>query len=600
MNFRQNISGFTVAVIAVISLLANFTYLPGNILSWDIFGYYLYLPMTFIYNDLGMENFPVVQNIIDEYQNTATFYQAMELPSGKWVMKYSMGLAILYLPFFIIGHLIALLSGFPADGFSAPYQYSLLVGGMFYTLAGIYLLRKLLLKFFNDKVTSITLLVLFFGTNYFFHTSFHGQNSMSHNFLFTLYVIIILLTIKWHESHRLKHLIWLGIVCGITILSRPSEVVCLFIPLLWGITGKASLTDKLKFLLRYRLQIIFFSGVLLLIGSFQFIYWKIYTGKFLYYSYGGNPSEGFEFFRPYTLEVLFSFRKGWLIYTPIMLFALAGFYFLYRKKRELFYPTLLFFLFNLYFVSSWSCWWYAESFSQRSLIQSYAVMALPLGFSIDFLNSKKSLLSKGLFSLMALLVGLNLFQTWQFEKGIIHGSRMTKDYYFAVFGKTSVSDADRKLLLINRAFDGTEVFDNEEEHHQKIFKELNFRDREDSGLVLDHENQKSPVIEGTYEDLTSEYYAWIRVKTSVFTPSGLPNIDGQIVFFFEHNGYPYKQKILKFSDLDLQINQWNEISFDYLTPEVRTVKDRFKLFIENQGKEKIYVGELKMEVFEPK
>ena len=351
MNKKNNLSKLTVALIAVLFLYFNFKYSANNILSWDIFGYYLYLPLVFIYSDLGLENVSEIYDIIEKYNNTATFYQAVQSPTGNWVMKYSMGLSILYLPFFLIGHVVALISEYPADGFSMPYQFSIFIGSITYTIAGIFFLRILLLKFFNDKITSFILLIIAFGTNYFFHTSMHGQNAMSHNYLFTLYVFILLLTDKWHESHKIKHIVLLGIVCGITILSRPTEIVCLFIPLLWGVTGKNSFFDKLKLLFRYKNQIALFSLIIIFIGFFQFIYWKIYTGKFLYYSYGGNAGEGFEFLHPSILEVLFSFRKGWLLYTPLMFFSILGLIFLYQKNRFIFYSIFLYFIFNFYIVS---------------------------------------------------------------------------------------------------------------------------------------------------------------------------------------------------------------------------------------------------------
>lgn len=76
-------------------VINNFVFIPGNILSWDVFGYYLYLPFKFIYHDLGLTNDSVVHSIIAEYQNTGTFYQASKLPNGNYVMKYSMGISFL-------------------------------------------------------------------------------------------------------------------------------------------------------------------------------------------------------------------------------------------------------------------------------------------------------------------------------------------------------------------------------------------------------------------------------------------------------------------------------------------------------------------------
>ena len=234
----------------------------------------------------------------------------MHMPSGDFVIKYSMGLAFLYLPFFAIGHLVALLSSFPADGFSLPYQYAVWIGGVIYTIAGLVLVRKLALVYFTEHVTVLILLILYLGTNYLMNTSFYGQNAMSHNYLFTLYLLPILITIKWHNSQKMKYMVPLGILAGLIILSRPSEIVCLAIPLFWGVTDLNSLSVKIKLLLKNYRQVLVFAGLLLFIGGFQFAYWKALTGNFIFYTYGVNPGEGFEFLSPYILEVLFSFRKG--------------------------------------------------------------------------------------------------------------------------------------------------------------------------------------------------------------------------------------------------------------------------------------------------
>ncbi len=91
-----------------------------SIISWDVVGYYLYLPATFIHHDAGIKDFSWLQGILDTYKPTIGFYQAYTGPAGEYVMKYTMGLAILYEPFFFIAHWIAPVLGYPADGFSLP------------------------------------------------------------------------------------------------------------------------------------------------------------------------------------------------------------------------------------------------------------------------------------------------------------------------------------------------------------------------------------------------------------------------------------------------------------------------------------------------
>ncbi|HPB02051.1 MAG TPA: hypothetical protein PLZ67_03780, partial [Bacteroidales bacterium] len=126
---KTSLSLIAFAIIAAYLIISNFVFFPNQIISYDIYGYYLYLPQTFIYNDLSIHNPAQVLSLMEQYGSSSTFYQATLLPDGTYVMKYSMGLAILYSPFFFIAHTLAPALGYAADGYSFPYQFSLLLNG---------------------------------------------------------------------------------------------------------------------------------------------------------------------------------------------------------------------------------------------------------------------------------------------------------------------------------------------------------------------------------------------------------------------------------------------------------------------------------------
>jgi hypothetical protein len=71
------------------------------IISWDVFGYYLYLPAFFLHHDIGIKDFGFVQYLLDTYSPTGTFYQAAQTASGYWVNKIFNGYgSALYARFF--------------------------------------------------------------------------------------------------------------------------------------------------------------------------------------------------------------------------------------------------------------------------------------------------------------------------------------------------------------------------------------------------------------------------------------------------------------------------------------------------------------------
>ncbi|MGE0076392.1 MAG: hypothetical protein AB7S48_00880 [Bacteroidales bacterium] len=591
-------------------VINNFYFFPGNILSWDVFGYYLYLPLKFIYHDLGLSNDTIVHSIIEKYHNTGTFYQAMKMPDGHYVMKYSMGLSVLYSPFFFIGHLLAKMLNYPADGFSLPYQYSIFIGGIVYSITGLIVLAKVLMHFFSKVIASLVLIIIVLSTNYIVHITMYGQNAMSHNYLFFAYSLILWITILWHKSHKIKHIILLAIVCGVTILSRPSEIVCLLIPFFWGIYNKSTAIEKKNLLVKYKGQIITFILIVFLIGIPQFVYWKIYAGKFLFNSYGGNAGEGFEFLRPYILQVLFSFRKGWLIYTPVMIFGIIGFVFLYRKNRTIFYALFVYFIANLFIVSSWSCWWYANSFSQRALIPSYPVMAIAIGYFLSWMKDQKRIVIAIGCCLIIGCTSLNIFQIVQFHNGIIDGDRMTREYYFAVFGKMHATEDDKKLLLINRSVISAEPFNNQDDYSARLLNRLDFENSEKKDSTVAHSAKYSfkmdssliysPCIESPYYDLTNKDHAWVRATVYIYPVKDIKSNPFSLVVNFSHNNYSYKYRTFDSENMNLELNKWNKITFDYLTPEVRRNTDNLVVYVWLRGNETLYIDDLQVEVFEKK
>ncbi len=608
---RTDPSLYSLTAIVLILSYVVISVIPHSIISWDIFGYYLYLPFTFIYNDLGLKNIEVVNHIISEYNNTSTFYQALPMQGGNWVMKYPMGMAVLYAPWFFIGHFVAHFSDYKADGFSAPYQFSLLYGSFIYTVIGLLYFRKSLLKYFDSKITAILLIIIVFGTNALVHTSFHGQGLMSHNYLFFLFSLVLWFTIRWHETLQNKYAIGLGITIGLSALSRPTEILVIIIPILWNMHG-FQIKQRILFWFRYWKSFALIIGIVFVIGSFQLIYWKFMTGKFLFNSYGGNAGEGMELLHPYLTEVLFSFRKGWLLYTPIMGFAIAGFYHLFRFKKKLFPAIFIFFTISFYVIASWSCWWYADCFSQRALIPMYIFLSFPLGTFINHIRKKRDLYKIGLILLLVILLIFNIFQSWQFLHGIIHSSRMTKEAYNEVFLKTELPVGWEKYLLVDRNSDPSLLLINSNNYTSK---QLDYQDFEKSDksinwkidslnstkvLKLNTSNRISPKYEISYNLLTNNEYAIVRVTADVFITKDISSSQLLLVMAFTHKNFLYCERISSFDSLKLIACQWNRVSMEYLTPEVRGQSDRFQTNFILKGDTEVLIDNILITAYESK
>ena len=106
-----------------------------RVLTWDVFGYYLYLPAQFIYDDPHLENNDWIESVFEKYNPASTLYQISSSEKHR-VIKYTSGVAILVSPFFFIAHLLASPLGFPADGFSKPYEFIITLGSLLWALIG--------------------------------------------------------------------------------------------------------------------------------------------------------------------------------------------------------------------------------------------------------------------------------------------------------------------------------------------------------------------------------------------------------------------------------------------------------------------------------
>ncbi|MCX7743375.1 MAG: hypothetical protein N2167_02300 [Flavobacteriales bacterium] len=611
MNRNISLSKLVLGISCLAIIFLSFRNPPPKPISWDVLGYYLYLPLLNSYGEFNDSVYNSLKTkITNEYNLSSTLYQAHKSPSGKYVIQYSLGLSYFFAPFYLIANTIASYINYPTDGFSEPYQWAIHLGGILFTILALIVLRKFLLIHFSDCIVAIVLFIVVFATNAL--VIFTSNIGMPHHILFGLYILLIWITHQWHLQPNVKKSMVLGLLCGWIIISRPTDIVCLFIPLLWGVADKATLKAKLKLIQskwNYVVLAIIFS-VLPIIP--QLIYWKHNTGNWLYYSYV-NPAEGLDLFAPYTWKFLFSFRKGWLIYTPIMLFAIAGIIWSFKKQRTWFWMLASFFVINLWVVSSWTCWWYANSFGSRAMVQSYAVMALPLGVFIREIKKHRPVVIFSTFIVMIFFLLLNIFQTWQFFKGILPSDRITMAYYLKVFGKTIYHGEYDNLLLINRD-QLNEVIPSHVKYEETTLLYENFDSYTNNILNknLDSSSQSLLIYSGyafhniiqlTYDELTQQKeYAWIRTTGKFYSKNMHFLKPGEIYlvneFYFKNKRYKYRAADLTQYVVDT-LGHWFQFQVDYLTPEPRRTSDIYKSYFWYRGNDTIFVDDIVVKKYIP-
>ncbi|MGB3799562.1 MAG: hypothetical protein WA952_07070 [Lewinella sp.] len=419
-------------------------------ISYDVSGYYLYLPAAFIYEDLREVAF--LPEIIEKYHPTYSPYQTFAHESGAMVMKYSLGQAVLYSPFFALGHLYARQSEiYPADGFSQPYQVAISVGSLVVAALGLFVLAIVLGRYFPSGTVAGTLLLIVFGTNYLNYAAIDG--AMTHSHVFTLYAVLLWLSDNLYRRRTEKatgYFLAIGLIVGLMALTRPTEILAAIIPLLWTMTPtRSGVRERFQFFTSRLPQLALAAIACLLVGSLQLIYWRYVSGDWIVYSY---EDQGFDWLHPHIIDGMFSYKAGWLTYTPMMWLALLGFGALYLYRRPVFTAISVHTLFFIYVAFAWSVWWYGGSLGQRTMVQTYAVLSFPLAATVMWIGQRRAWL-RILFTLICLVfVAHNLWFTHQAHRGGLFVSEwMNRSYYWRTLF-TFERDVDDLFLLDNPEF----------------------------------------------------------------------------------------------------------------------------------------------------
>jgi hypothetical protein len=431
MGFLKNIklSGLAIFIVALSCFIIDFSFKnwerSGRVIENEARSYYSYLPARFIYDDLPLEQSDY------HFEDGFDLFNPVYTAGGKKVIGRAMGLSFLYAPFFFAAHAYAIVTDYPENGFSEPYKFFLLLSAVFYLVIGLDFVRRILNHYkFSDLHIAITLLLTGLGTNLLCYSS--QSAPMPPVYSFCLFAAFAYFTIRWYEAHTMKHTIILGLLLGLISLIKPSDCVILVFFFLYGVSGWEEFKQRLAFFRRecFLLNVVILFAFLTWIP--QFIYWDDLTG---YYFFSSSPGEQFFFTQPQLAEGLFSFRKGWLLYTPLMTFPLLGFFIKDPRLKKYRWAIIIFFVVNIYIVFSWWCWWNGPSYGQSSLIASYAILAIPLALFVQSALEKKWLMRSAFLAFSVFFIWLNIFQTFQYENTSLHPEGMTKELYLKQFGR---------------------------------------------------------------------------------------------------------------------------------------------------------------------
>jgi len=417
-----------IAGLAALLMFQDRRWKPLEVFDSDPGGYYVYLPSVFVYHDLARADSLVALH--QKYKpGSGVNIGLVALPQGGYITKYPLGVALADMPWFLGAHFYAGWAGYPQDGFARPYQQIIMVAGLAHALLGLLVLARLLRRYFDDRTVAWTLAAVGLGTNLFCYASLEA--AMAHAPLFLWQSALLYCTARWFETFRLRLMIGIGLFLGLAVLTRPTEMLYALVPLLWSINSSVELRRRPALLWGYRGQILLAGLLFGVVVGLQLLFWHEATGHWLLYTY---QQEQFDFAHPHLLDGLFSFRKGWLLYTPLAGVALLGIGLALRQQLMVAWvPTLATVIVVIYVTFSWEQWWYGGGFSARPLISLYPLLALSLASLLAQAQANNRIGNGLLRGVLMLGILLNLWQTWQYGAGTLHWDNITAESYFANF-----------------------------------------------------------------------------------------------------------------------------------------------------------------------
>jgi len=426
-----------------------------------------------------------------------------------------------------------------------------------------------------------------FATNLFFYA--YINPSFSHVYSFAAITSFYYFITLFFKSRQKQHLFFSAFMLGIVVLIRPVNLLAILaVPFF---AGGFSLfwmhlrnTISVKWLLT---SVVIFLFALLP----MFVISYLQTGSLIIYGY---QNEGFYFLRPHFFDFLFSFKKGWFLYTPAMLLLFPAGVFLFRHQRSGFYAFSFFLIILIYVFSSWWNWFYGDSFGMRPMVDFYGLFILIIALFATKIKSYSAKMTLLVF--VGLTIFLNIFQSYQYAVGIIHPDSMTKQGYWHVFLER---DEEFRGVIAG----GDEYFYGKLDE-TPLLSSLNTIDRLPSGwnlndnTVIVDKDSKSLVVEQNSDFIYSPSYSFPYPENSKYgkhvyvnfgfkflekSPNAALNALVVIDISDSLGQHPF-YKAFRFKRLpDNENSSWRDASVGFKLPPYHTDYKQVKLYVWNKN-----------------
>ncbi|MFA5332367.1 MAG: glycosyltransferase family 39 protein [Methanoregula sp.] len=329
------------------------------------------LPYSILYH--GTVNFDPFRDIITT--NTGISYAFTEI-NGSWYSVFPVVLPVLLLPAYACQQAVLGLLGIPVNMAVINLTAHVMSAGIAALSCSILYLA--LRELVHKKTALVSVLIYAFATSTW---SIGSQALWQHGLIELFLSLILFLVIRNEHKPSTANIIALGIIAGLMVFARPADSLLVF-PVLACV------------LIFSRTKILYFLSAAFLSGLPFLIYNIAIFGNVL----GGTASEIaiFRFdggFIVNYLGLLVAPNKGLLVYSPVLLLSVMGFFMLGRRENTSLQRTLRWFgpilLLEILIYSFFGDWGGGYSYGPRYLTGILPVLAAYLAVFLEELQTTK-------------------------------------------------------------------------------------------------------------------------------------------------------------------------------------------------------------------
>lgn len=322
------------------------------------------------YHDIFFDHY------VQDFKDSGTLTYFLWNMRGHSVSAYPIVTPVLIIPLYVIPYLLLKAFNIPIDLSNIYFSVSVqilekLSASVIAALAAVFVYLSLMELLKNKKLSLLGALIFAFATNTW---AISGQALWQHGMVELLLSAIIYLVIIDIKKQNARNVVLIGVLSGLFVFNRPSDSLLLLPVLVYVL----SLRDR-------RVPVYLASA---LCASLPFMAYNYYFFGTLMGGYGSITLFSFNSGTIMNmLGLLISPSRGLIVYTPVVLLALPGLWYVRKlddaRVRRFLYLAFVAVILEVVVYGSFKTWWAGWSYGPRFLTGTMPFLAVLIALSLS-------------------------------------------------------------------------------------------------------------------------------------------------------------------------------------------------------------------------